>query len=141
MFILDTNAVSDLLKGTAKVVARFEAVPDDAPVVTTTVTRFEILMKGRYQAILTAADRDQLLTAVARLVADEERLAAFDILPISEPVADHFERLLKVKGLKKIGRADLLIACIALAHDATLVTRNTKGFRPIPNLKQDNWAD
>ena len=141
MFILDTNAVSDLLKGTSKIVARFDEVPDDTPVVTTTITRFEILMKGRYQAILTAADRDQLLTAVARLVADEARLAAFDILSITEPVADHFERLLKVKGLKKIGRADLLTACIALAHDAVLVTRNTKDFQAVPNLKLVNWAD
>ena len=141
MFILDTNAVSDFLKGASKIVARFEAVPDDTPVVTTTVTRFEILMKGRYQAILTAADRDQLLTAVARLVADEERLAAFDILPITEAVADQFHRLLGVKGLKKIGRADLLIACICLAHGATLVTRNTKDFHGIPNLKLENWAD
>lgn len=36
---------------------------------------------------------------------------------------------------------DLRIACIALAHDATLVTRNTKDFAHVPNLKVENWAD
>ncbi len=37
--------------------------------------------------------------------------------------------------------ADLLIACIVLAHNATLVTRNTKDFANIPGLKQGNWAN
>lgn len=43
--------------------------------------------------------------------------------------------------MKKSGRKDLLQACIALAHAATLVTRNTKDFQPIPGLKLENWAD
>ena len=38
-------------------------------------------------------------------------------------------------------RGDLLTACIALAHDATLVTRNTRDFAVVPGLKIENWAD
>lgn len=52
-----------------------------------------------------------------------------------------FDQLRTNKKLKKPNLKDLLIACIALAHDATLVTRNTKDFQPIPNLKLINWAD
>jgi len=141
MFALDTNALSELLKGSPKFVARFEAVPEETPVVTTTVTRCEILMKGRYQALLTAADRDQLLLAAERLTTDETRLSAFDILQVTDATADHFEKLLGAKGLKKIGRSDLLIACIWLAHGETLVTRNTNDFKGVPNLKLANWAD
>jgi len=132
MFALDTNALSELLKGSPKFVARFEAVPEETPVVTTTVTRYEILMKGRYQALLTAAER---------LTTDETRLSAFDILQVTDATADHFEKLLGAKGLKKIGRSDLLIACIWLAHGETLVTRNTNDFKGVPNLKLANWAD
>ena len=38
-------------------------------------------------------------------------------------------------------RPDMLIACIALAHDALLATRNTKHFNKVAGLKVANWAD
>ncbi|MDJ0836488.1 MAG: type II toxin-antitoxin system VapC family toxin [Acidobacteriota bacterium] len=37
------------------------------------------------------------------------------------------------------GEADCLIAAIALEHECTLVTRNEKHFRPIPNLPLEIW--
>jgi len=43
--------------------------------------------------------------------------------------------------LRKIGRADLLIASIALASSATLATRNLKDFAFVPGLRTENWAD
>jgi tRNA(fMet)-specific endonuclease VapC len=42
--------------------------------------------------------------------------------------------------MRRIGRADLLIACIALAHDATVVTRNIRHFRQVPGLKIVDWS-
>jgi tRNA(fMet)-specific endonuclease VapC len=47
----------------------------------------------------------------------------------------------QIKSSKGIGRADLLIASIALAHRATLVTRNLRHFRQISGLILENWAD
>jgi tRNA(fMet)-specific endonuclease VapC len=38
-----------------------------------------------------------------------------------------------------IGALDLLIAAVAIAHDLTLITNNTKEFDRIPNLKLENW--
>ena len=52
-----------------------------------------------------------------------------------------FDRLRGHKKLKKIGRADLLIASIALARRATLVTRNLRHFQQVPGLLVENWAD
>jgi len=43
--------------------------------------------------------------------------------------------------LKKIGRADLLVASVALANRAVLVTRNLRHFRQTPNLELENWVD
>jgi tRNA(fMet)-specific endonuclease VapC len=40
----------------------------------------------------------------------------------------------------KMRRPDMLIACIALAHDALLVTANTKHFNKVPGLKLANWT-
>lgn len=36
---------------------------------------------------------------------------------------------------------DLLIAAIAIANNMVLVTRNTKDFADIPNLKLENWFE
>lgn len=44
-------------------------------------------------------------------------------------------------GSRGIGRADLLIASIALTQRATLVTRNLRHFRHIPGLSFANWVD
>jgi tRNA(fMet)-specific endonuclease VapC len=52
-----------------------------------------------------------------------------------------FDRLLGIKGLKRIGRVDLLIASICLANKATLVTRNVEHFRKVPGLPIENWTD
>lgn len=38
-----------------------------------------------------------------------------------------------------IGAMDLLIAGTALAHNHTLITRNLKEFKRIPNLKCESW--
>ena len=99
------------------------------------------ILEGRFASIKKAANRGELLIAMERLTRDEERLATLDILPVTEAVANRFELLRANKKLKKIGRSDLLIACIALAHGATLVTRNTKDFATIPGLKLENWAE
>ena len=36
-------------------------------------------------------------------------------------------------------RLDLLIGCVALTHDLTLVTHNVKDFQNIPNLRIVDW--
>jgi tRNA(fMet)-specific endonuclease VapC len=139
MVILDTNALSELFKENMRVLAFLDRLSDEEAVTTTTISRFEIL-KGRYASVLNAADQGELLLAWQRLTKDEAKLAEIDILPVDEAAADHFDRLRGNKKLKRIGRPDLLIACICLAHDATLVTRNVKDFAPAPRLKVENWA-
>jgi tRNA(fMet)-specific endonuclease VapC len=36
-------------------------------------------------------------------------------------------------------RLDLMIACVALVHDLTLVTHNTRDYLNIPGLRLDDW--
>lgn len=40
----------------------------------------------------------------------------------------------------RIGTMDLKIAAIALALDATLLSRNVADFRQVPNLKVEDWT-
>ncbi|MSU77055.1 MAG: hypothetical protein EXS16_03055 [Gemmataceae bacterium] len=68
-------------------------------------------------------------------------MTRFQTLPIDEKAGNEFDRLLKDKKHNKVGRADLLIASIALTQRATLATRNLKHFRLFAGLKLTNWAD
>jgi predicted nucleic acid-binding protein len=81
------------------------------------------------------------LAAQRRLDRDEEFLGGLLVIGIIEDVAAAFDRLRESKPLKKIRRGDLLIACTALANDATLVTRNRRDFERVPSLQIENWAD
>jgi len=140
MYILDTNIVSDLFKGHERILTRIANRSPERPVATTVISWFEII-SGRFASVRTAANGEELLVAAERLESDKHRFAQLTLLPITGLVADQFEKMLLNKKLKKIGRPDLLIACIALSFGATLVTRNTKDFIAIPALQLENWAD
>ncbi len=139
MHILDTDTLSRLHAGDARVQKHKERF-DPAEVVTTVITRIEIL-RGRFDFVLKATDGEQVRRAQDWLRRSEELLSRIAIVPLDAPAADRFDNLRQNKKLRKIGRADLLIAAVALAHEATLVTRNVKHFRQVPGLKVENWVD
>ena len=66
-------------------------------------------------------------------------LAAFTFLPWDSEAADLFQ-LLRRQGIR-IGSMDLKIACTVIAHDATLLTRNTLDFAQVPGLRFEDWLD
>lgn len=119
---------------------RIESARTENDVVVSLMTRIEVL-RGRFESILKAADGAGVARMQELFRASEAYLATFTVLPFDALAIREFDRLREDKKAKKVGRNDLLIACIARAHDATLVTRNVKDFRQIPNLKVENWAD
>ena len=137
MIVLDTDILTLLLHGHKRVTGRRAQTSDEVAI--TVATRIEIL-QGRFASVLKAENGEKLLLAQRRLVENEKDLEQFTILAIDGLVAAEFDRL-RHRGLKNIRRGDLLIACIALANKATLVTRNQRDFRQVPGLKLDNWAD
>lgn len=139
MHILDTDTLTYLHTGHPQVMRHLRELTNPN-VVTTVITKIEIL-RGRFDFVLKAADGGQLLRAQQLLKRSEELLAQTVILYLDDPAADEFDRLRSQKKLGKIGRADLLIASIALSHRATLVTRNVRHFAVIPNLAVVNWVD
>ena len=105
------------------------------------MTRVELL-RGRFDSLLKASDGVQLQQAQWRLDQTEAgELAKLVVVPIGAEPAAAFDRLRQIRKLKKVGRADLLIAAIALAHRATLVTRNVRDFSKSRGLILENWAD
>jgi tRNA(fMet)-specific endonuclease VapC len=139
MHLLDSDTLSHLHAGHTQVVANLRAV-DDLEVGTTIVTKIEIL-RARYDFVLKAMSGEQLLRAQHWLNLSEEQLSNTLIIPFDAAASRQFDHLRRVRKLRRIGRADVLIASIALANDATLVTRNLRHFQQIPNLRVVNWVD
>ena len=138
--LLDTDIFTLAHQNRFEVVERIASVTDPDEVAIGVITRVEVLA-GRLNAVKVAATAADVLRMQARLAESEAFLAPFRVVAFDPTAGEHFGRLAASKKLKKIGRGDLLNASVALAHGATLVTRNTKDFSGIPGLKLENWAD
>ena len=139
MHLLDTDTLTYLHAGHPRVIKNLQEVTDP-DVGTTIITKIELL-RGRFDFVLKAATGAELLRAQQLLARTEELLAQIMVVSLNEAAANQFDRLRSVKGVRKIGRADLLIASIVLANRAILVTRNLRHFNQIPGLTVKNWVD
>ena len=139
MHLLDTDTWTHLQRGHPRVVQARQAVTDPA-VHVSIVTWIEVI-RGRCEALLKAANASEFQRAQTNLSRDRELLEEWDAVPVNERSTAIFDQLRTIKGLKKIGRGDLLIASIALAHNAVLVTRNLRHFSQVPQLRLVNWVD
>src|SRR5438477_631291 len=75
-------------------------------------------------------DPHRQISPCAKLQRQIDVLADWSILPWDTDSADLFVKF-RSQGLR-IGSLDLKIACIALTHDATVLTRNTTDFAQVP---------
>jgi tRNA(fMet)-specific endonuclease VapC len=139
MHLLDTDTLTHLHAGHPRVVERLQTLTDP-DIAITIITQVELL-RGRFEFVLKAATGDELLRVQQWLTRTAELLAQIAMVPIDNAAAAQFDRLRTMRGLGPLGRADLLIASIALAQRATLVTRNVRHFRAVPSLVVVNWVD
>lgn len=138
MYLLDTDTLSALHRDNANVIARLARTNE--AIATTIITRVEIL-RGRLGYVRKAATGEEVMRAQHWLNRSEELLALIQIVPFDVAAAQLFDGLQTIPRLRKIGSPDLLIASIALANAATLVTRNLRHFQLIPRLRFENWMD
>jgi tRNA(fMet)-specific endonuclease VapC len=138
MYLMDTDTLSALHKDNPRVIKNVAGADDK--VATTVITRIEIL-RGRIDFVRKAATGDEVLRAQQWLNRSEELLAMIEIMPFDAAAAKLFDAMRNAPKLRKIGRADMLVASIALAQRATLVTKNVRDFQLIPRLKVENWMD
>ena len=104
-----------------------------------TIITIEEEMRGWLAEIRRRDDLHRQIAPYAKLQRQVEAFADWIILPWDVDSADLFVKLRR-QGLR-IGSLDLKIACIALAHDATLLTRNATDFAQVPGLRIENWLD
>jgi tRNA(fMet)-specific endonuclease VapC len=131
MFLLDTNTLIYFFKGRGKVAEHLFAVPP-SEVAISSVSLYEIEV-GIAKSSQPAKRRRQF----------ETFLAVVAVLPFDRAAARAAARLrvdLERRGFP-IGPLDNLIAGVASAHRATLVTRNTREFSRVPGLALMDWYD
>lgn len=129
-YMLDTNALNDLIRNPAGAVAAHVRRVGDAAVCTSIVVAAEL----RYGAAKKGSPR--LLRRV------EDLLATLPVLPLDAPADTEYGGIragLETAG-QLIGGNDLLIAAHACALGVTLVTANEREFGRIRGLKLENWA-
>jgi tRNA(fMet)-specific endonuclease VapC len=81
---------------------------------------------------------DEQVRAYERLAQAIPHLARWRIIPVSRPALTRFETLKRMN--LNVPKMDLRIATIVLETGATLVSRNLRDFRRIPNLVVEDWA-
>jgi predicted nucleic acid-binding protein len=126
MFVLDTNVLSAIMgsRPVAEVAAWITRQPDEQ-LCTTSVCQAEILAGI---AILPNGRRRQFLDAAARAIFEDD--FGGRILPFDQAAASHYAALFasRREAGRPAGQADLMIAAVARAHGASLVTRNVSDF-------------
>ena len=140
MLILDTDIVTLAHVGNPVIARHIEQTRKSEEIVVTIITKVEIL-RGRFDYLLKASNKEQFLKAQRLLVLSEAQLDEASVLLLNDAALDIFAMLQQTRGTRSIGRSDLLIAAIALAHDATVATRNMKHFSKVPMLRLANWRD
>jgi tRNA(fMet)-specific endonuclease VapC len=133
MYLLDTNAVSALMKGVPAVVDRLQAVPraDVAvpqPVLAEIAYGFERLPRSKRRADLRARF-DLVCLEIARAEWTDQVSHAYG----------RIKAMLERRG-ERIEDFDAAIAAHALALEATLVTANLGHMQRVPGLEVEDWS-
>src|SRR5439155_23951089 len=105
----------------------------------TTIVTVEEQLRGWLAEIHRLTDPHRQILAYERLQGRIDFFGAWTVLPWDTSAADMFVRFRR--GGVRIGSLDLKIACIALVHDATLLSRNATDFAQVPGLRFENWLD
>lgn len=139
MYLLDTDHLSILERGGAPSLAltlRLSAVPESE--IVSCVVVYEEQMRGWLAQGARARTNDAWILAYSDLTDNLAVHCNMTLLPFDSRAADQFDNLKKAK--LHVGTQDLKIAAIALANEATVLTRNTRHFGKIPNLRIEDWT-
>jgi tRNA(fMet)-specific endonuclease VapC len=129
MYLLDTNTLIYFFKQQGQVAARLKKVAA-SEVAIASVVLFEL----EYGVLRSTRPQEQRQGIDAAL-------RVFHLLSMDYACAKSaawIKHTLALAGTP-IGHFDQLIAGMALAHNLTLITRNTREFERVPGLRVEDW--
>lgn len=127
-FLLDTNICSAHMRRPAQLAHRFMQYVGQLAVPTIVLGE---LFAGAYQH----SNPTRLLQLI------DDLLQEVQVLDFDSACAEKFGIIrgtMHQQGFS-FQNLDLMIGSVALVHDLTLVTNNTKDFRNIPGLRLEDW--
>ena len=130
IYLLDTNVCIHLLNKRHDVILQHLRQHAPTDIALCSVVKAELLYGAR---------RSQRAEANLQLL--KTFFAPLQSLPFDDDCAEHYGQIhadLLTLG-KPIGPNDTLIAAIARAHDATLITHNTAEFSRVAGLRIADW--
>lgn len=139
MYILDTDHLSVLDRGGVKAQRLLQKLADvDSTQVATSIISYEEQMRGWLSYGAKAQTMEQEIEAYKQLKRQLTNYCAISVLEFNDEAGQEFQRLKKL--YPRLGRMDLKIASIALAHQAIVLTRNSGDFGRILGLCIDDWT-
>ncbi len=135
-YILDTDHVSLLLQGHARVVQQL-AAHSPAEIEVTLVTAHELL-DGWLPLLKRKQPAERYVWAYAGLRQTLEFLCDVNLLDFDANAAQEYESLRA--RYRRLGTNDLRIAAIALVTGATVVTRNVQDCSQVSGLAVEDWT-
>lgn len=130
IYLLDTNVCIHLLNQRHTAIVQRLRQHNPADIALCSIVKAELLY-GAQRSERREANLQTLRTFFAPLSS----------LPFDDKAAEHYGQIradLLAQG-QPIGPNDFLIAAIARAHDATLITHNTAEFSRVPGLRLEDW--
>jgi tRNA(fMet)-specific endonuclease VapC len=139
MLVLDTNHITELAyPSPAGERLRIRLLRAESGVFTTVITVEEEL-RGWLARLNRSRDAGEQIRLNDKLMERVNFFARWMVLPLDVEACAAFANFRR-QGVR-IATQDLRIACITIAHDATLLTRNTVDFAKVPGLRFENWLD
>jgi predicted nucleic acid-binding protein len=132
-FLLDTNAVSDYMRGDAPITKRLTALPPSDEAIICSIVRGEVLFGIER---LPVGQRRSALEAAAAMT-----LPSLPCLSVPAQAGDHYASIklaCQRRGVA-LDENDLWIAASALTLGATLVTRD-QDFTRVVGLTVEDWS-
>ncbi|MDZ8261001.1 type II toxin-antitoxin system VapC family toxin [Nostoc sp. ChiQUE01b] len=140
LWIIDTDQASLFLAGNKSIIAQVATHSNNVAI---TVITVQELFNGWTGRLNDPAQANNLAHLYTKLWETTEFFKVITVFNFDKNAENRYQILRqssKALAKKRIEK-DLRIASIALAQNATIVTRNYKDFSQIPNLKIENWAE
>jgi predicted nucleic acid-binding protein len=129
--MLDTDILSEFLRGNEKVVFKVDLYLKEYGFINLSIISYYEILNG----LLYKDARKQLAKF-------EEFITLNKVIPLTMKMAETAAKSyadLRKKGTE-IGHTDTLIAGIAIVSNLQLITNNTNHFKRVDNLKIANWT-
>ena len=139
IYLLDTDHATLIQRGghSGDVIrARIASAPSGTVFVS--IVNYEEQIRGRLAEISRSHSIVKQRDPYTKLSDTLTMYCQAPVLEFDDRAIEQFQRLWLLR--LRVGTMDLKIAAIALANDATLLTRNLSDFEKVPGLRVEDWS-